>query len=133
MVSFDNKSLFTNVPLDEVINICLNQLYNSDLLPTPFPRSVCNDMLCMATKNVQFSFNNLMFRQIDGVAMGSPLGPILANIFVGYYENSLLSLDNSKPLVYYRYVDDVFAIFTSKNNVNKFFTLLNKMHKCFYR
>ena len=130
MVSFDIKSLFTNVPLDEVINICLNQLYNSDLLPTPFPRSVCNDMLCMATKNVQFSFNNLMFRQIDGVAMGSPLGPILANIFVGYYENSLLSLDNSKPLVYYRYVDDVFAIFTSKNNVNKFFTLLNKMHKC---
>ena len=130
MVSFDIKSLFTNVPLDEVLNICLDQLYNSDLLPPPFPRSVCNDMLCMATKNVQFSFNNLMFRQIDGVAMGSPLGPILANIFVGYYENSLLSLDISKPLVYYRYVDDVFAIFTSKNNVKNFFTLLNKMHKC---
>ena len=87
-------------------------------------------MLCMATKNVQFSFSDLMFRQIDGVAMGSPLGPILANIFVSYYENSLLSLDNSKPLAYYRYVDDVFAIFPSKNNVNNFFTLLNKMHKC---
>ena len=71
-----------------------------------------------------------MFRQIDSVAMGSSLGPILANIFVGYYENSLLSLDNSKPLAYYRYVDDVFAIFPSKNNVNNFFTLLNKMHKC---
>ena len=71
-----------------------------------------------------------MFRQIDGVAMGSLLGPILANILVGNYETSLLPLDNSKPLAYYRYVDDVFSIFPSKNNVNNFFTLLNKMHKC---
>ena len=91
MVSFDIKSLFTNVQLDEVLNISLDQLYNFDLLPPPFPRSVCNYMLCMATKNVQLSFNNLMFRQIDGVARGSPLGSILAKIFVGYYENCLLS------------------------------------------
>ena len=113
--------MFTNVPSNKVINTCLDdQLYNSDLLPPPFPRFVCNDMLCMATKNVQFSFNDLIFRQIDSVAMGSPLGPILANIFVGYYENNLLSLDNSKPLAYYRYFDDVFDIFPSKNNVNSF-------------
>merc|ERR1712240_821504 len=53
----------------------VDQLYNSNLLPPPFPRSVCNDMLCMATKNVQFIFNDFIFRQIDGVAMGSPLEP----------------------------------------------------------
>ena len=62
--------------------------------------------------------------------MGSPLGPILANVFVSYYGNSLLSLNNSKPLAYYKYVDMFFAIFPYKNNVNNFFTLLNKMHKC---
>ena len=61
--------------------------------------------------------------------MGSPLGPILAYIFVRYCEYSLLLLDNSKPLAYYRYVNDVFAIFLSKNNVNNFFILLNKMHE----
>ena len=105
MVSFDIKSLLTNVPLDEVLNICLDQLYNYEL--PPFLRAVCNEMLCMATKNVQFSFNDFMFRQIYGVAMVSSLGPILANIFFGYYENSLLCKSQIKPLAYYRYVDDV--------------------------
>ena len=130
MVSFDIKSLFTNVPLDEVLSICLDQLYNSELLPPPFCRAVCKDMLCIATKNVQFSFNNFMYRQIDGVAMGSPLGPILANIFVGFFENSLLCNSQIKPLAYYRYVDDVFAVFLSKSNVDSFHTALNAMHKC---
>ena len=44
-----------------------------------------------ATSSVEFSFNNNMYKQTDGVAMGSPLGPSLANIFVGYYEEKLFS------------------------------------------
>ena len=78
--------MFTNIPFDEVLHICLNQLYNSKLLPYPFPRAVCNEMLLMATNNVKFSVIDLMFRKTDCVALGSPLGPIFANILVGYYE-----------------------------------------------
>ena len=44
----------------------------------------------MTTSGVKFSFNNTMYRQTDGIAMGSPLGPVLTNIFVGYTENKLL-------------------------------------------
>ena len=47
----------------------------------------------MAVKNVEIKFNNLIlkfnnfiYRQIDGVAIGSPYGPVLENIFVGYFE-----------------------------------------------
>ena len=43
-------------------------------------------MLHMTDLNIEFSFNNEIYKQIGGVAMGSPLGPILANIFVGYLE-----------------------------------------------
>ena len=41
----------------------------------------------MSVKNVEFRFNNVMYRQTDGVAMGSLLEPVLANIFLGYYES----------------------------------------------
>ena len=71
-----------------------------------------------------------MFRQIDGVAMGIFLGPILDNIFVEYCENNLLCNSQIKPLAYYRYVDDVFAVFPFKNDVDSFHTALNGMHKC---
>ena len=80
-----------------------------------------------ATSSVEFSFNNIMHRQIDGVAMGSPLGPSLANIFVGYYEALLFKRVN-KPLMYYRYVDDTFAVFNDEDKCNEFFSHLNSLH-----
>ena len=51
-----------------------------------------------------------MDRQIDGVAMGSPLGPALANTFVGYYESKLFN-KISIPTVYCCYVNDTFSLF----------------------
>ena len=68
------------------------------------------ELLLSATSDVEFSFNDVMYRQVDGVAMGSPLGPILANIFVGFNEMKLFNKVN-RPLMYYRYVDDTFAVF----------------------
>ena len=58
--------------------------------------------------------------------MGSPLGPALANIFVGYNENKLFT-SMEKPFLYTRYVDDTFAIFRSEAEADKFFTALNSL------
>ena len=79
-----------------------------------------------ATSGVKFSFNDIMYKQTDGVAMGSPLGPALANIFVGFYEK--LFSQKSKPSTYFRYVDDTFAMFRNEKVLDNFFKQLNCLH-----
>ena len=63
----------------------------------------------MVTSGVEFSFQDIMYKQIDGVAMGSPLGPVLANIFVGHCESLIPS--SLYPEFYRRFVDDSLSHF----------------------
>ena len=124
---FDVSSLFTNVPLDKTIKICSEALYDQSNSRPVIPKDVFVELMKSATSSVEFSFNNTMYNQTDGVAMGSPLGPALANIFVGYYEEKLFS-QTQKPPTYFRYVDDTFAIFDHRAEANEFLTKLNCLH-----
>ena len=90
MVSFDVKSLFTNVPLEYTIGLVLERIYNKGELVTNITRSEMKEMLLLCTKNVHFSYNHDIYIQRDGVAMGSPLGPVLAGIFMMNLERSLV-------------------------------------------
>ena len=72
MCSFDVVSLFTNVRIDETIQICLDTLYRSDIKPPSISEGVLKKLLLKATRGVEFSYNDKMYRQKDGVAMGSP-------------------------------------------------------------
>ena len=66
MVSFDITSVFTNVPLDEVISICADFLYQNPLISVPsFPESIFVELMELATKSISFSFNDTMFHQVD--------------------------------------------------------------------
>ena len=91
MSSFHIQSLFTNVPLTETIDICAHLLYHGDLQHPQISEQVFVELMNTATRQVEFNFNNIMYVQTDGVAMGSPLGPSLANIFVGYHEMQKLA------------------------------------------
>ena len=127
LCSYDIKSLFTNVPLCEVIKVCTETLYEDSEIIPPVPKTVFKQLLEFATGGVEFSFNDIIYRQIDGVAMGSPLGPILANIFVGYLEKKLFS-NSLKPEVYVRYVDDIFVLFREQGDHLTFLDSLNILH-----
>ena len=127
MCSFDATSLFTNIPLRDTVQLCLDALYrDQDIVKPPMPEAEFAKLLYKATTDVEFSFNGKMYRQIDRLAMGSPLGPDLANNFVGHCESRV---DPEKwPMFYNRFVDDTFTIFPSKEESDSFFEVLNSMH-----
>ena len=88
-------------------------------------------LLTLIVKSPCFVFNNVYFKQIDGVAMGSPLGPTFANLFLVSYENIWLGKcpHQSKPKYYRRYVNDIFLMFEKKDHVKKFLKYMNSCHQ----
>jgi hypothetical protein len=80
-----------------------------------------------ATSDTYFLANSLIYQQIDGVAMGSPLGPALANIFMAHLETKF-NASPVQPLSYIRYVDDTFCTFNNPQEAQTFLNYLNSLH-----
>ena len=81
------------------------------------------------TSQTHFIFNSKFYNQIDGVAMDSPLSPVLANIFMGFRESKWLneySID--KPKFYLRYVDDILAAFDNEQDSLNFLDFLSNRY-----
>ena len=68
-ISFDVKSLFINVPLDETISIILRKIYDEGKIQTNILRNIMKELLLLCTKHVQFTFSGGIYIQLDGVAM----------------------------------------------------------------
>ena len=83
-----------------------------------------------AAKESFFIFDNSLYRQIDVVAMGSPLGSTLANAFLCYCEKEWLDgcPVEFKPKLYKMYVDDISVVFQSGDHVKKFVDFMNTKH-----
>ena len=86
-------------------------------------------LFLFATSQTHFLFDNKIYDQIDGVAMGSPLGPALANLFMDYNEDKWLQSDEGSHVLFYqRYVDDIFCVFKNETQANIFLEFLNTRH-----
>ena len=84
--SRDVQSLFTNMPLKWTINIILKCIYNDKLFDTTLTKHSLKKRLTDSCTKTPFSFNNNLYKQVDGVSMGSPLGPVLAKIILTEFE-----------------------------------------------
>ena len=109
IASLDVESLFTNVPVDRTIQYILNRVYHNDDTPKcDIPEPIMKALLECCTKEAPFTCpRGNRYCQIDGVAMGSPLGVLFANFFMGTIEEEIFS-EHHKPQIYCRYIDDIF-------------------------
>ncbi len=75
MGSLDVVSLLNNVPLDETISIVTNELFKDSNKISGMNKQDLTSLLNLAVNDTVFMFNGKYYTQVDGVAIGSPLGP----------------------------------------------------------
>ena len=129
LVSYDVCSLFTSTPLQETIEIAVEVIFENNPQLKITKREL-KQLFSFATSGTHFMFSGSFYDKIDGISMGSPLGPVLANLLMGYHEKKWLQeFDKGKILMYKRYVDDIFCMFENEKDAENFFEFLNCQHK----
>ena len=104
MVPYDVTSPFTNIPLDATLDIAVDNIFKNNL-EIKITKSELKKTFLFSTSETHFLFANCYYDQIDGVPMGSPLGPILANLFMSFHEaNWIKEYGPGNILFYKRYV-----------------------------
>ena len=122
MASLNVDALFTNVLVEEIIKTSINGLFKSEMTVSRLNRKEMFEMFSLTLKKSIILFDNKYYSQIDGVAMGSPLGPTLANIFLCYHEsNWLKDFPKDFKFVYYKRYGMIFLFCLINQNMCIFF------------
>ncbi|PNF15534.1 hypothetical protein B7P43_G16534 [Cryptotermes secundus] len=120
MVSFDVVSLFTRVPIKDTMG----------LLGRHFEENILRLFRHVLTTSY-FTFNGQFYEQTDGVAMGSPLSPVISNLYMEDFEERALDLAPHKPRCWFRYVDDTFVIWShGPDKLQDFLNHINSINQC---
>ena len=102
--------------------------YDEKLIRTEIPKKNLEKLLLLCTQGTPFTFVNKMHVQVDGVMMGSPRGPLFANIFMSELENTIIPTLGNKVLHWKQYVDYTFA-FIKPDTANEIQHILNFFHE----
>ena len=131
LVSYDVTALCTNVPLSETIDILVDKAFTNNWFNQTYDLNLEKEKLTrlleVATTNQLFQFDGQLYEQTDGVAMGSPLGPLMAYVFMCHLEDKL-ARDGMVPSLYRRYVDDTLARMPNTDAASDFLATLNGPH-----
>ena len=107
MANLDVECLFTNIQLEKTFRLCCGSLFGNGAKVNIVNRINFEKLLRAALQNCFFNFEGKNYKLIDGVAIGSPLGPTLGNVFLCFHEQIWLKecLDEFKPAYYRRLID----------------------------
>ena len=122
--SFDVVSLYTSIPIQEAITNATDRIHSPIF---HLDKQDIKDLLTVTLSNMYFSFNGQVFRQKEGLPMGSNISAILAILFMDKLETSALSSHLSISS-YKRYVDDIYLQTTSEDMADQFRTTINNLH-----
>ena len=129
LVSYDVSALFTSVPVGEALNIIRTKLESDATLGDRTKLSVDQiiELLGFCLNTTYFMAQGDLYLQKEGAAMGSPVSPLVANIFMEWFEERALATAVNPPSFWQRYVDDTFVII-KKNHVTSFTDHINNVH-----
>ena len=87
MVSFDVVNLFGMIPVEEALAIIREKLENDEDLEerTPIPVNNIMELVTFCLRNAYFQLENQIYQQVDGLAMGSALSPVVSNIYMEHF------------------------------------------------
>ena len=128
IISYDVTALFTSVPIQPVLNIIQQRLATDQDLQNRTSMSIKHiiNLLEFCLNSTSFVFQGQYYQQLEGAAMGSPLSPIVANIFMEQFEKEALEIAPHLPSPWKRFVDDTFVILESKYK-DDFFHHINSL------
>ena len=121
------SSLYTNILHQKGIHVCRKILDWRDF-QEPLTEAIVEVIGLILTNN-NFTFNDQQFSQTKGTAMGTQMAPSYSNIFMDDLERRMLASMEETPLTWWRYVDDVFAIWPhSVERLKTFLKSINEFH-----
>ena len=127
LVTLDVTALYSSIPHNDGIGACKKHL-DRRAQSTTSSEDICQLIKFILENNV-FSFNDEYFLQVCGTAMGTRMAPCYANIFMAELEENFLSGYPYKPLAYYRYIDDIFIIWShGLDLLHNFINCINHQH-----
>ena len=128
LVSFDVSALFTSIPAPVTLQVANSKISTCTSFTNAckIPTENFIKLLEFTLTNCIFCFNKKFYKQLQGAAMGSPVSPVIANIYMEHFES--LAIPSSPTLIkwWLRYVDDVHSA-TRKDQVNQLQEHLNSL------
>ncbi|XP_072023340.1 uncharacterized protein [Amphiura filiformis] len=116
LVSYDVTALFTSVPVEEALDIIQPRLENDTTLHerTNLNPSQIVDLLRFVLTTTYFTFQDQIYQQIEGAAMGSPCSPLVPTIFMEAFKEEAIHTSPVKPSYWGRYVDDTMVVLKTR-------------------